>query len=320
MQEESIACQAEILRPRHKLDLGYFTEAGWCPFMVRRGARGAFELFLHLARRFLAGDGERVPVDYEAMCDACGLDPGGVHSRSRVSRLLRSLRTIYGVIDYEPLQRRRPRVRLAAARPGADVLNPRHYVYFEGGWNGRRRAVFDALGPRAFAAEYMFWIARYESALAWVKHGRAYWFFPLEELSRVFHVSVQFAGAGLRGLVELGVLRVVYGQFGLRAPNDEFGAANRYYFEGLEGSIRRQREFQGLQEEYGKVFKTSAVALANGQTVKNVRGLCELIRAYGKAKVRRAIEEVAALPARSLMRRLAYVSALLSGAADGGED
>jgi len=182
--------------------------------------------------------------------------------------LLRSLRNTFGAIDYEPLQRRRPQIRLAPARPNADLLHPHHYVYFAGGWNGRRRAVFDVLGPRAFSAEYMYWIAEYESALARAKHGRFYWFFPLEKISKMYHVSVQFAGTGLRGLVELGIMRVMHGQFGLQAPNNEFGAANRYYFEGLGEIQRRQWQCEDLESEYGEVF-----ALANGQTVKNVQGL-----------------------------------------------
>jgi hypothetical protein len=205
-------------------------------------------------------------------------------------------------------------MRLAPARPGADILNPRHYVYFEGGWSGRRRAAFNVLGPRAFSAEYMYWIAEYESALARVKHGRSYWFFPLEKISAMYHVSAQFAGTGLRALVELGIMRVMHGQYGLRAPNDEFGAANRYYFEGLGEPLRRQRQLEELELEYGCVFevaKALAVALANGQTGQNVRGLCELITAHGEAKTRRAIGQVASLPTRSLRRRLAYVAAIV---------
>jgi hypothetical protein len=285
--------------------------------MVRRGARSAFELFLSLAHRFLEGNGEPVLANHKALCHACGLDPDGPHSRSAVSRLLRSLRNTFGVIDYEPLQRRRPQIRLAPARLGSDVLNPRHYIYFEGGWNRRRRAIFDVLGPRAFSAEYMHWIAEYESALARTKHRCSYWFFPLEKISKMYHVSVQFAGTGLRGLVELGIMRVMHGQYGRQAPNNEFGAANRYYFEGLGEPVRRQREFEDLESEYEKVFavaKTLAVALANGQTVKNVQGICELITASGEAQVRRAMEQIASLPTRSLKRRLAYVSAIVSGA------
>ncbi len=317
LQEES-SFEAKEPRALHKLDLAYFTEPGRCSLMVRRGARGAFELFLHLAHRFLEGNGEPVETEHEAMCRACGLNPDGPHSRSAVSRLLRSLRNTYGVIDYEPLQRRRPQIRLAPARPDADILNPRHYVYFDEGWGQHRRAVFDVLGPRAFSAEYMYWIAKYEAALARVKHGRSYWFFPLENISKMYHVSPQFSGTGLRGLVELGIMRVMHGQYGLRAANNEFGAANRYYFEGLGEPARRQRHFEDLQNEHGEVFelaKTLAVTLANGQTVKNTQGLCDLIAEYGDAKVRQAIGQIASLPARSLKRRLAYVSAIVSGGA-----
>ncbi len=117
MQDESSA-QASEPRAHHKLDLGYFTEPDRCPLMVRRGARGAFELFLYIAHRFLKSTGEPVSADHEAMCRACGLDPAGSHSRSAVSRLLRSLRNTFGVIEYEPLQRRRPVIRLAPPNLG----------------------------------------------------------------------------------------------------------------------------------------------------------------------------------------------------------
>jgi hypothetical protein len=164
----------------------------------------------------------------------------------------------------------------------------------------------------------MYWIAEYESSLAKGKHDRSYWFFPLEKIAKMYHVSTQFAGTGLRGLVELGIMRVVPGQYGLRAPNNEFGAANRYYFEGLGEPAWRQRQFEDLESEYGKVFdaaKTLAVALTNGQTVKNVEGLCELMTAYGETNVQRAMERVASLPSRSLKRRLAYVLAIVSNEA-----
>ncbi|NLX98143.1 MAG: hypothetical protein GXY83_18435 [Rhodopirellula sp.] len=301
----------------YKLDLAYFTEVGRCPLMVRRGARRAFELFLHLAHQFFHNNGQPVLVDHTAMCQACGLNPEDPHARSAISRLLRSLQRTFRVIDYEPVQRRRPEIRLAPAQPDANVLNPRHYIYFQGGWSGPRRATFNTLGPRAFATEYMYWIAEYESALARIKHNRPYWFFPLAKISEVYHVSTDFAGAGLRGLVELGVMRVVYGQFGLQAPNDEFGAANRYYFKGLGEFVRRQWELENLQVQYQKelvLARILATKLTNGQTVKNVRGLCELLAAHGEASVLQAIEQVATLPTRSLKRRLAYVTAIVKHA------
>lgn len=303
------------LRPR--LDLGYFVEPTRCSLMVQRGARRAFELFLYLAYQSLRNNGEPVLVDYQTTCQACGLDPAGSHCRSAISRLLRSLRGTFRVIDYQPLQRRRPQLRLAPATPDADVTNPRHYVDFAEGWDQQQRAVFDALGPRAFSAEYMYWIAKYESKMASTKHQRDYWFFPLDRISAMYHVSPQFAGAGLRGLVELGIMRVMHGQWARQALNDEFGRANRYYFKGLSELWRRQREFARLESEYGKVFdvaKTLATSLTNGQTVKNVHGICELITTHGETKVRRAIKQIAALPTRSLKRRLAYVSAVVAKA------
>jgi hypothetical protein len=308
--------QAAEWRPQQKLDLAYFTEPGRCPLMVRRGARRAFELFLYLAYRFFENPGQPVPADPEAMCRACGLDPEGPYASSAISRLLRSLRNTFKVIDYEPRQRRRPQIRLAPARPDADLLNPRHYIYLENGWSAHRRTVFDTLGSRAFATEYMYWIAQYESALARIKHARPYWFFPLEKISQMYHVSVQFAGTGLRGLVELGIMRVTHGQFGLKATNHEFGAANRYYFEGFGKILQRQRQLEDLQGEYAEelpLAKALATQLTNGQTVKNVQGLCELLAVYGESPVRQAFDRIMPQPPRSLKRRLAYVRALVSG-------
>ena len=194
------------------------------------------------------------------------------------------------------------------------MLNPRHYVYFGGGWSQHHRETFAALGPRAFSAEYMYWIAEYESALARVKHGRAYWFFPLDKISAMYHVSARFAGMGLGSLVELGIMRVAHGQRGQWAPNHEFGAANRYYFEGLGGIVRRQWQFENLEQQYARQFdlaRALAGELTNGQTVKNVQGLCELLAAHGETPVRQAIEQVATLSRRSLKRRLAYVRAIV---------
>jgi hypothetical protein len=94
-----------------------------------------------------------------------------------------------------------------------------------------------------------------KSALARAKHGRSYLFFPLEKIAKMYHVSGQFAGAGLRGLVELGIMRVMQGQFGRQAPNNEFDAANRYYFEGLGAIQLRQWQFEDLKIEYGTGFE-----------------------------------------------------------------
>lgn len=41
-------------------------------------------------------------------------------------------------------------------------LSSRHYVHFQNGCNGRRRAVFDVPGPRAFLAECRYWIVECE--------------------------------------------------------------------------------------------------------------------------------------------------------------
>jgi hypothetical protein len=216
----------------------------------------------------------------------------------------------YGVIDYEPVKRRRPRISLRPATPGTDPLHPRHYVYFYQGWGPWQREIFDPLGRRAFAAEYMSLIAEYEAALARVKHARPYWFYPLEKIAETYHVSPRFASVGLRALVDLGVMHIVYGQRDRRAANDEFGAANRYYFRGLGEPLRRERLLKEIQFEHEAEFELAfglAAVLTNGRTVKNVKGLCELIARHGEAEVRSAIEQVAAYPKRSLRRRLEYV-------------
>ncbi len=315
--ETGSAVETNEPRSSQKLDLGYFTNADRCPLMVRRGARASFEVFLYLAHRFLEGNGKPVLAEYGELCAACGLLPDAPHSRSSISRLLRSLRKTFGVIEYQPVKRRRPEICLAPARPDGDILNPRHYVYFQEGWSGRRRALFDPLGARAFSAEYMYLIASYESALARVKQNRSYWFFPLEKISATYHVSTRFAAVGLRGLVELGVMRIMHGQYGLRAPNNEFGAANRYYFEGTGEILRRRWQFGELRNGYERQFEPAlklAKGLTNGCTSKNVQGLCALIASYGEPAVQKVIDHVTALPARSLRRRLAYVAALLNGA------
>ena len=304
-------------RPPFKLDLSYFTEINRCPLMVRRGARHAFELFMFLADRCLASHGDPVIAEHEALCAACGLKPDNPYSGSAISRLLRSLRETYGVIDFRPVQRRRPEIRLAPARPGADILNPPHYIYFSDGWSGQQRTIFDALGTRAFCAEYMFWIAKYEASLAQVKHHRSYWFFPQDKISKMYHVSTPFAGMGLRGLVELGIMRVTPGQYRLTAPHDEFGPANRYYFEGVREVARRREQFKIVQGQYEAVFKIAhdlAAELINGSTIKNVQGLCKLMVEYGEKRVRQAVSQIADTPPRSLKRRIEYVRAVVGGA------
>jgi len=111
-------------------------------------------------------------------------------------------------------------------------------------------------------------------------------------------------------------MRVMHGQYGLRAPNDEFGAANRYYFAGLgrfSGGSGSSRIWKASTAPYSRLPRPWQGSLPTDKPSKNVQGLCELITAHDEAEVRRAIGDVAALPARSLKRRLAYVSALVSG-------
>jgi len=300
--------------PFFKLDLAYFTLPDRCPAMVRGGSRKSFELFLFLAYRFLAAFREPVSPTHEEMCEACGLDPASRNSRSTLSHLLQKLRDQYRVIGYERVRRRRPQIRLTRADDKTETDEPRHYVYWDESWSATSRRQFEPLGARAFAAQFMYVISKYEADLARVKHRRAYWFFPLDRLSATFHVSPRFAQTGLGALVELGAMHVTPGQFRREAPNDEFGRSNRYYFQGLEGVERRRLQLTELGAEYGHLFLLAlplADALINGRTVKNVRGLCDLLAAFGRQDVQRAIQKVTELPTRSLRRRLPYVSSLL---------
>jgi len=159
-------------------------------------------------------------------------------------------------------------------------------------------------------------IARYEAALARSKHSRSYWFYPLDQIARDFHISPQFASSGLRGLVHLGIMSVNYGQYGIEPSQDEFGRANRYYFHGFSATIRRQQELAMLRREYPDEIDAAlelALVLTNGTTVKNVSGICELVSQHGIHPVRRVLESLKALPVRSLKRRLPYAQSLLRG-------
>lgn len=297
-----------------KLDLRYFTDARFCPAMVRRQARRAFELFVFLSRRSLEALGEPISPTHNQLCRACGLEPDTGHARVTVSRLLRELRSRYGVIAYEPVRRRRPMIRLVPPSPDTCLLHPEHYIYLGSIWSYAVRERFDVLGADSFAAEYMYPIAAYESALARTKHDRTYWFYPLGKIAKTYHVSPRFAGAGLRALVALGVMSVNYGQFGIQPNQDEFGRANRYYFQGFGQLARRKYALDQLEIEYEAEFPRAlecSAALVNGATAKNVGGLCELIRCCGCDKVATIIEGLQGLPRRSLKRRLAYVQAVL---------
>jgi hypothetical protein len=188
-------------------------------------------------------------------------------------------------------------------------------VYLDETWGPDLRAQLERLGSRAFAAQYMYVIAKYESDLAVLKHQRPYWFFPLERISATFHISPGFAQAGLQALIEIGVLHVVPGQYGREAPNDEFGRANRYYFRGLAGIAQRRWQLRELRVEHPDSFHLAlrlADELTNGRTAKNVRGLCELLSGHGASDVQAAIHTIAGLPKRSLKRRLGYLRWLLA--------
>jgi hypothetical protein len=297
-----------------RLDLRYFTMSHYCPRMVHDGARRAFELFLFLAYRFLRGRGEPVIASHEQLCAACGLDPAASYARPTLSRNLRALRVKYRVLDFQPVKRKRPAICLLPPVPWSDLLKPQHYINFRGGWGAEERNRFDRLDSRAFAAEYMFFVARYESDLAATKRRRAYWFYPLERIRETYHISEDFAKKGLSALIDAGVLHVVYGQYRRTAPADEFGAANRYYFQDLQALAARQTRYAELQSLHGPLFdraKELAEHLTNRGTIINIAGLCELIGRYGEQTVDKAIQEVDHLPTRSLKRRLAYIRGIL---------
>lgn len=48
---QSKSSDDEELRTNYKLDLRYFTDATFCPAMVRKRSRRAFELFLSISNR-----------------------------------------------------------------------------------------------------------------------------------------------------------------------------------------------------------------------------------------------------------------------------
>jgi hypothetical protein len=170
-----------------KLDLAFFTLPDRCPAMVRQGSRKLFELFLYLAHRCLAEFREPVCPTHDELCQACGLDPKSPNSRSTLSRLLSKLSGRYAVIDYERVRRRRPKIRLAAPPGNAEGAEPRHYIYLDETWDPASRRQLEPLGSRAFAAQYMHVIAKYESDLARLKHQRVpIGFSTRENLGRVW--------------------------------------------------------------------------------------------------------------------------------------
>ena len=301
-------------QPSRKLDLAYFTEPNRCPLMVTHRARRAFELFLYMAHRCMTSWGEPISPTHEELCLACGLDPQKQVSRPTLSRLLRALRDTYGVIDYQPVRKRRPEIRLRPTRHLADPLNPPHYVYLHHGWGTSNRQVFETLGNRAFAAEYMYLISQYEAAVALRKQNRDYWFYPLTAIAATFHVSTQFASIGLQALVDLGVAWVSYGRYESRLAGEEVARANRFYFVGLSGRRRREEELQQVDDDYEADSATArafAKELINGQTAKNVRGLCQLIATYGKKAVAQAVASLEKSRRNNPRRRLAYIATVL---------
>jgi hypothetical protein len=307
--------EADDRFPSYKLDLTFFTLPDRCPAMVRQGSRKSFELFIYLAHRFLSEFREPVSPTHDELCDACGLNPRSPNSRSTLSHLLDKLCSRYAVIEYERIRRRRPRIRLLPPPSETQAAEPRHYVYLDETWDPALRRGLERLGSRAFATQYMYVIAKYESDLARLKHQRPYWFFPLERISAAYHVSPRFAHSGLQALIEIGVLHVIPGQYGREAPNDEFGRANRYYFRGLAGIAQRRWQLRKLRGEYPDSFRPAlryAETLINGRTAKNVRGLCELLSDHDRRDVQAAIQRIGELPRRSLKRRLGYVRWLLS--------
>jgi hypothetical protein len=223
------------------------------------------------------------------------------------------------VIDFQPVQRRRPQIRLVAPQGVGDPHNPPHYVWLRKPWTSKLRSLFDRLGPDAFAAEYLYLVAQYQAEIAMGKHGRPYWFMPLARLARAYQLSEQFAGRGLRALVRLGAMSVTPGQYGRK--NDEFaGAANRYYFGGVESVEARAEKLRDLKAEHdATVFRRAsrlALKLLNGATATNVERLCALINQHGARRVESVLKSVDRFPPRSLYRRVGYLAAVLASSKD----
>ncbi|WP_339686482.1 helix-turn-helix domain-containing protein [Gimesia maris] len=302
--------------PSFKLDLRYFTDGKFCPSMARRRSKRAFELFLAIAFESLNSFGQPVQLTHEQLCDACGVPAETSTARSTISKLLRQLREEYGVIDFQPVRRKRPLIELRILGQDHGAVSVQSYVYHDERWSSFRQRVFAKLGSRAFSAEYMYMIAKYEAALALHKNGRDYWFYPLEKISRDYHVSPQFACAGLRALVQLGIMSVNYGQYGITPKENEFGRANRYYFHGFEATVRREQELKQLRKQFPNEIDQAlklAPVLINGATVKNVSGICDLLAQHGTLSVQQVFDSLKVLPVRSLKRRLPYAEALIRG-------
>lgn len=302
--------------PSFKLDLRYFTDEKFCPSMARRRSKRAFELFLAIAYESLNSFGQPVQLSHQRLCEACGVPADASAARTTVSKLLRQLREEYGVIDFQPVRRKRPMLELKILGQDHGAIPVQPYVYHDERWTGYHQRVFAKLGSRAFSAEYMYMIAKYEAALAFHKNGRDYWFYPLDKMSRDYHVSSQFACAGLRALVQLGIMSVNYGQYGITPNENEFGRANRYYFHGFAESVRREQKLNQLRQQFPDEIDQAlklAPVLINGATVKNVSGICELLTQHGTRSVQQVFDSLKALPVRSLKRRLPYAESLIRG-------
>ena len=299
-----------------KLDLRYFTDEKFCPSMARRRSKRAFELFLAISYESLNSFGQPVQLSHQKLCEACGVPADASTARSTISKLLRQLREEYGVIDFQPVRRKRPLMELKILGQRHGAIPIQSYVYHDEPWTSFRQRAFAKLGSRAFSAEYMYLIAKCEAALAYHKNKREYWFYPLEKISRDYHVSPQFACAGLRALVQLGIMSVNYGQYGITPNENEFGRANRYYFHGFAATVRRERELNQLRQQFPDEINQAlklAPVLINGATVKNVSGICDLLTQYGARSVQQVFDSLKVLPVRSLKRRLPYAEAILRG-------
>lgn len=299
---------------RFKLDLQYFTTPDLCPRMASNGARRAFALFLFLAHDYLQADGQPIGPTHASLCRACGLDPSKPDSRPAVSWLLRQLRETYGVIDYVPVRNRRPQIRLRPLADAGPSRPPPLYVHLGEGWSPSHRAAFDTLGEKAFAAEYLYWIAKYQAALAYSKQHSAYWFHPLDRLAQTFHISPQFASRGLQALVDLGLMHVHPGQRSASPDDPVVGRCNRYYFGGWDELRWRTSQLATLAPEYASSYgpaTTWAAELINGTTVKNVEGLCRLIAEFGEVRVAEVIQRLSKYRRHNPRRKLAYVAAVL---------
>ena len=65
------------------------------------------------------------------------------------------------------------------------------------------------------------------------------------------------AGAGLGGLVELGLMHVSYGRRDMAPQGDEFGRSNRYFLIDFDGLEQRQRRLEKISVTYADSYEVA---------------------------------------------------------------